>query len=1096
VIKRVYVVQFVLVTLLLSALSSGFAQITGASLTGQVTDKTGAAVPGATVTVENANTNLTEQTTSNGQGIYKIAPLPPGTYMLTVEAKGFSTYIQKGIVLTVALSATQNVALNAGSIKQTVRVTANAELINTTSASIGMTVNSEAITQLPLNGRDPQTLVFLAPGMTNGTARGVNVNQGGFNFPEQTGGSSGVGTGRADSTYYLLDGVPNQDNYVGLAAPFPNADATREFRVITNNFSATYGFAPGAVVTIETKSGTNMFHGGVWEFLRNKSFNASDWFSHTVDPLHQNQFGGDLGGPILKNKLFFFANYQGTRNSTATTANFIYSITPAMLNGDFSGVPQTLNAPFTTVNGKQNQINPALFNSSAVEIAKTALPAGQQPDGGVYYQSGKLINIYNEGTGRIDYNISPSQRLFVRAFVNYFDQPSDGTPGNILSYTDSNPLEYYNGTLGHTWMINSKMVNVASIFIAQIDSSQGGEGLLSDGTPFCWSHYINVSDPPGTCSFEGFTVGNGFSSQYLEPCGVNRSTSGFYDNLTVEKGRNNLTFGIDAQHQSSSENCDYPKQPIIDFSGQYTNNGLADFLLGDVSSYFQGAGEVGSLSQWQIGFYGEDQVQLRPNVTLSTGLRWDPNYPVNIANGRAATFVVGQQSTVYPNAPAGLVFPGDKGIGNGLMRTTYGYWQPRVGIAWQPHSLPHTSFHAGFGLFTAPLITSYYNHTFDNSPFAPTYTLNGTATTAIPLNDPWSGFAGTGGASPFPPFATAAYRPPSSAAFTPGLSIPATFDPGFKLGVTQAWNVAAEQQIGANMMVRLAYVGSQSYHQSVTIDQNPGIYATNGTRSTYSNFGQILKDFSNGTASYNGLEATVESNLSHGLQFQSNFTWSKLIDTASSADISFVSALPNPFNLGFNRGISNANVPFIWVSDFIYTSPLLSRYNQLMRQTLGGWEVSAIITAESGTPFSVTGGFGNNNSGALQYQDYANRVSGQPLDVRQGGKSHWLNDYFNINAFTENPPGTFGNSGKNIMNGPPVNFTDLGLDKNWTVYKHYVLQFRWEMFNAFNHPNFAPPNSTNQIGPNGSNVGGTEGVITSLGFEPPRIMQGALKLTF
>lgn len=1089
--------QAALLILFVAASYSGFAQMTGASLTGQVTDTTGAAVPGASVIATNTGTGLTLKVISNGNGAYRIAPLPPGTYILTATSKGFSTYVQQGITLTVALSATQNVTLKPGTTQQTVRVTSNAELINTTSASIGMTVNSEAITQLPLNGRDPQSLVFLAPGMTDGTARGVAVNQGGFTFPAETAGSSGVGAGRADSTYYLLDGAPNQDNYVGLAAPFPNADATQEFRVITNNFSAQYGFAPGAVVTIETKSGTNEFHGGVWEFLRNKSFNASNWFSHEVDPLHQNQFGGDLGGPIFKNRLFFFANYQGTRNSTASTSNFVYSVTPAMLNGDFSGVPQILNAPFATINGRPNQINPALFNSAAVEIAKAALPVGQQPNGGVFFESGKIINDYNEGTGRIDYTISPSQRVFVRTFINYFDQPGDGTPGNILSYQNANRLEYYNGALGHTWIINPKMVNVASIFLTQIDSIQGGQGLQSNGSPFCWSNYISVNEPPGTCSFEGFNVGtNGFGSPYLEPCGVNRSTYGLYDNLTVEEGRNNLTFGIDAQHQASSEVCDYPVLPIIDFSGQYSNSGLADFLLGDITSYFQGAGEVGALKQWQIGLYGQDQFKLTPNLTIEAGLRWDPNYPVNVVDGRAATFVPGQQSTVYPNAPTGLVFPGDTGIGGGLMRTTYGYWEPRLGVAWQPHSLPHTSFHAGFGLFTAPLITSYYNHTFDNSPFAPTFTLNGTTTTPIPLDEPWSGFAGTGGKSPFPPFASVASRPPSSATFTPGLSIPATFDPGFKLGITQAWNLSAEQQIGANMMVRLAYVGSQSFHQSVNIDKNPGIFATNGTRSTYPAFGQILDDLSYGTASYHGLEVTVERHLSHGLQFQSNFTWSKLIDTASTADISFAGPLPDPFNLDFSRGISSANVPFIWVSNFIYTSPLLSGRNQLVRQTFGGWELSAIITSESGIPFTVQGGFGNNNSGALQYGDRANRVPGQSLNVRKGGKSHWLNDYFNINAFTENPPGTFGNTGKNIMIGPPVNYTDAGLDKNWTIYSKYILQFRAELFNAFNHPNFGTPNSTNQIGPDGSNVGGTEGVITSLGFEPPRVMQLALKVTF
>lgn len=1098
--KTIMLAQIVLLTLFLSFARLGFAQATGASLTGQVSDSTGAVVPGASVTVANTGTNLTMAVKSNGQGVYNIAPLPPGTYLLTVGAKGFSTYSQRGIILTVALAATQNVTLQPGSEQQTVQVSANAELIQTTSATIGMAVTTEAITQLPLNGRDPQSLVFLAPGVTNGTAIGANVNQGGLTFPQETGASSGVGAGRADSTYYLLDGAPNQDNYLGLAAPFPNADATQEFRVNVSNNSAQYGFSPGAVVTIATKSGTNEFHGGGWEFVRNKSLNASNWFSHTVDPLHQNQYGADVGGPILKNKLFFFANYQATRNSTASTADFVTSYTPAMLNGDFSGVPETLNAPFATINGKPNQINPALLNPIAVTIAKNAFPVGGDANGiygGVYFSTGKIINNSDEGTGRIDYTISPSQRLFARTYINYFRVPESGTPGNIVSYASLEKLEDYNGALGHTWTINPKLVNVATLFLIQLDNYMSGNALQANGKPFCWSSYVSaINDPAGPCTFEGFGVG-GLGTGYLEPCDVNRATYGYYDNFTAEEGRHTFSFGVNLQHQFNSETCDYPSDAILYFNGQYTNNAMADYFLGDLQSYLQGAGEVGNQSGWQDGFYAQDQFRLRPNITIEAGLRWDPNFPLHLSDGRGATFVPGQQSTVYPNAPTGLVFPGDAGIGPGLMRTTYGYWQPRLGVAWQPHSMPHTAFHAGFGLYDSPLITSFYNHIDDNSPFAPTFSLNGTATTPLSLDNPWSGFAGTGGVSPFPPFASSSYRPPSSATFTSGLSIPATFDPGFKNGITQAWNLAAEQQLGNNMMVRLAYVGSESYHQSITKDDNPGIYATAGTRSTYPAFGQILDDFSNGTASYNALEVTVERHLSRGLQFQSNFTWSKLIDTAASANISLNDqSQADPFDLRFNRGISTSDIPFIWVSNLIYTTPLLSGHNQLIRQTLGGWEVSVINTAQSGIPFSVGGGYGDNNSESLQYEDRADRVPGVPLNVRTGGRSHWLQNYFNINAFTENAPGTFGNSGKDIMRGPPANFMDAGLDKNWTIHEGYKLQFRWEMFNALNHPNFGNPSSDNQIGSNGSNVGGSEGVITGMGFEPPRVMQGALKLIF
>lgn len=1097
--KALRIVECMLILLSFAIPSSIFAQAAGASLTGEVSDPAGAAIPAATVSLKNIGTNLTQTAKTDPQGVYRIAPLPPGTYTLTVGASGFSTYIQQGIVLTVGLSATQNVALKVGTAQQTVSVTANAELINTTSPAIGMTVNQEAVTQLPLNGRDPQSLVFLAPGITNGTSYGIAVNQGDFTFPQETGASSGVGAGRAGSTYYLLDGASNNDDYVGLAAPFPNADATREFRVITNNFNAQYGFAPGAVVLIETKSGTNSFHGGAWEFLRNQSFNGSNWFSHTVDPLHQNQFGADLGGPILKNKLFFFANYQGTRASTASTSGLEYTYTNAMLNGDFSAVPVTLNAPFETIGGKPNQINPAQFNPVAVEITKLVMPESSDPNGQLYYTTGKQITSYDEATGRIDYTLSQSQRIFGRAYINYYNEDGSGVPGNISTYVSPNPEEDYNVAFGDTWIINPRLVNVITLSNTQMDFRMSSQALMSNGKPFCWSQFISVGDPPGPCSTEGFTIAGSdsyFYGPWVEPCSNNHGNDGLFDNFSAAEGRHNLSFGINLVWRWMAQACNYPAQPIIDFNGQYTNYALADFLLGDMASMLQGAGAFGTYTDWQPGFYAEDQFRFRPNLTFEFGLRWDPNFPLAVGDGRAATFVAGEQSTVYPNAPTGLVFPGDKGLGPGLMRTTYGYWEPRVGVAWQPHALPRTSFHIGFGIFTAPQIISTDDHTTENSPFSPTFTLNGTPTTPLPLDNPWAGFSGTGGTSPFPPFASSAYKPSASVTFTPGLSIADGIDPNAKLGMTQAWNVAAEQQVGADTMVRVAYVGSESYHQPNTIDKNPGIFASAGARTLHPAFGQILYNESAGTASYNGLQATVEHHFSHGLQFQSNWTWSRLIDTASSANIAFGYQLAyNPFDLRLSRGISLVNFPFIWVSNATYTTPGLLHHNQLIRQTLGGWEVSAIVTSQSGQSFTVYGGFGNNNSESLQYGDHADQVPGVAWKVRQSGKSHWLNNYFNVNAFTENPPGTFGNTGKDIMRGPPYNNTDAGIDKNWLITEKYTLQFRWEMFNAFNHPNFSTPNATNQIGPDGTNAGGIEGTITSI-FGAPRVMQGALKLTF
>ena len=349
------------------------AQITNARLSGTVRDSSGAQIPGATLTITNLGTNQVRTLQSDARGEFADPSLAPGRYSVTVERTGFEKSVQTGVVLTVSQVATLNITLNPGSVSETVHVDAGAELINTTTAEISTVVDEHAISQLPLNGRDPSSLVFLSPGITNILDTGGGVLQGGFSFPTETGGSANGG--RQGSTYYLLDGVPNMDTYLLLAAPFPNADATQEFRVISNNFDARYGFSPGAVVTIQTKSGTNDFHGGVFEFLRNDKLNASNYFTGAVDSLKRNQFGGFLGGPVLRNKLFFFVNYQGTRSSSAAATNVTYTPTAAMLNGDFSAVPQTISAPGFV----NNRIDPSLFSPRRPRHRENRPPPRSEP---------------------------------------------------------------------------------------------------------------------------------------------------------------------------------------------------------------------------------------------------------------------------------------------------------------------------------------------------------------------------------------------------------------------------------------------------------------------------------------------------------------------------------------------------------------------------------------------------------------------------------------------------------------------------------------------------------------------------------------------
>ena len=1073
------------------------AQNTSATLNGVVSDSGGAVIPSAQIQIQNVNTNAKQLTETSSSGVYSVTQLPPGQYSVTVQKTGFQKSVQTGITLTVGQVATLNISLVVGDVKETVTVTANAELINVTTADLSAVVNEASVQELPLNGRDPSSLVLLTTGTTNILNTGGGWLQTSNSFPDETGASSGGG--RQGSTYYLLDGGSHMDPYQELAAPFPNADATQEFRVISTNFDAQYGFSPNAVVSIQTKSGANSFHGGVFEFLRNNDLNAANYFSHGVDSLKRNQFGGYAGGPIRKDKLFFFANYQATRSSSAASANDTKTPTAAMLRGDFSAVTTELGGPFKTVNGVKNQVDTSLFSNAAYTMATTALPLGEiAATGEVNYTGPSVKKDYDEGTARLDYTINDKQRLFIRNFIQYYRQIGGSVKGNLMAIEDNSPGEYYDEAIGHNWTINSSTVNNLTLFYSQMSINDSAESLDKNGEAVCWSRYITtINEIPSHCYLEGINVSNGFSSNWDEPVAERRSTWGLSDQFTKTFKNHTITAGVDLHKQFAQENTDYPTTPIITFDGQYTGFGLADFLLGNVSAYEQGAGEIASVKGWQLGLYGQDQYRIKPNLTVTAGLRWDPNLPPASTGGRGAVFNPGQQSTLYTNAPLGVVFPGDKGVNKSLMSTTYGYWEPRIGLSWQPARLPHTAIRAGFGLFTGPMPYADYNHVADLAPFSPTFILSGTTSTPVSLENPWASYSSK--TSPFPPFASLSYKPSSSTNFETPMTIPATFSNDFRLGITQSWSLSIEQQLTQNLAVHVAYIGSESYHQAIIVDENPGV---NNVRTAYGDstktasrnlLGQVLADVSAGTSPYNSLQIGLDKRMSRGFQIQSNFTWSKVLDLSSNGDISDGGTYPavdNPFNLRYNRGISDLNVPFISTTNFIYTSPSLRNRNPLLKHFLGSWEVSTIYTLQSGRPFGISGGDGNNNSGALQYADRADVVQGVARNVHSGGRKNWLNHYVNNAAFQPNTSGAFGNSGRNIFTSPHINTADSAIIKNWKFQDRYGIQFRWEMFNTFNHTSFTTPNTD----PSPSNS--SFGEITAIGPIAPRVMQGGLKLTF
>lgn len=1083
---------------------------TSARLSGTVTDPSGAAVPNTKITAHNVGTNLELTVESGNAGSYAFNSLPVGNYTVTTVRDGFAPLMETGVELTVGQSATLNLQLKLGGSQDAVTVTGGTDLINTTTADLSQVIGESAIKDLPLNGRDPGTLVFLSAGVTNELNSQASTLQATNSFPNESGASAGGQ--RQGSTWYLLDGVSHMDTYTLLALPFPNPDATQEFRVISNNFDASNGFAPSAIVSIETKSGTKQFHGGIFEFLRNGYLNAANPFSGQVDGLHRNQFGAFIGGPVplMKQKLFFFVNYQGTRQSLTSNTNTAFTPTAAERAGDFSaynGITQ-LPAPFVN-----NQVSTSLFSSGAVKLLQY-LPTGDA-GGYVNFSFPPQVTTYNEFTGRLDYDLTDKQRIFVRSFTNSYNQQGQTNPNNILAGVLGSNGIFLSEVLNHTWTINPTTLNTLALGYISYDFHTGTAILNSSGQPICLSEFINVADPPGACYLEDLSVlpggsysqyapATGFSSFSSNPDNTKRRDYSLTETFTKTLGNHTFSAGTDVFHRHHTEQSLFSESPVIGFNGEYDAGvPFADFLLGKADGISQSAGEAGATSQWMVGAYGQDQWHALPKLTLTLGVRWDPDTPAHVAGGRGADYIPGQQSTRYPNAPLGLVFPGDAGITDTLFRSNYSYVEPRVGAAWAATNT--TTVRAAFGIFTTPMEDAFYQRVWDVAPFGPTYTVQGSATQYVPFDNPWTNFAGgpglTPGVSPFPPFAGPQQNPPSSSTFAAGESVPATFIPNLKLGETQSWNLSIEQQLSPSYALHLAYVGSESFHQATTVDRNPGNPGVAGQADTNRGvrfnpaFTGIIQVQDGGTASYSALQAGLEHKFSHGFQFQSNLTWSRTTDVGGSGDPDFESSVSDPFDIGHDKGPSSLNVPIVWVTYGLYHAPTFNNRGFFMKNIIGGWEISAIVTAESGEPFTINGGNGNNNSGFDENQDRADVIPGVSWKVRRGGKQNWLNNYFNQAAFVTNEVGTPGDSRKYIIQEAPDRDMDLALIKNFNYRGRFVTQFRWEMFNATNTPSYGQPDNN----PTDSNPGqpaGNFGQISGIGPISPRVIQAALKLTF
>lgn len=1073
-----------------------YAQYTTASLRGTVVDPANDVIPGAKVTVRNTETGLIRTMVTGSEGTYIFSVLPVGHYALTVKKSGFATYTQRGIILTVNETATGDVKLKVGEVSQHISVSANAVMVNTQSATARQLVSRKDITDLPLNGREAQALLFLSPGAVNETGNYCLVACQGGVFPgEQDAVVSGGGN---RSVNYLMDGGDYNDPYLNTNLPFPDPDAVQEFSVQYDGESAEYGMG-SAVVNVITKSGTNKIHGDAFEFVRNGDFNARNFFAPVQDTLKRNQFGGTAGGPILKNKVFWFGSAQWTRTRQTGFENIGFVPTAAERNGNFSAISTQLVNPATGAPFAGNYISPTLFSPIAEKLLQH-IPLPNGPGDQLTYAGPNIAQNQYQWLGKANWDTNRNQ-LTGSLFWTNFDEPADTTIANTnILATDSNG----NNVTVHSLSLNDTYtVSPNLLFNTWFGWEEQTGGSLS-GAPFGWPslgvNIANVSPPAYYLDVAGF-----FGANSAQLGTFNRGSKTIHEDVAWVHGRQQFHFGVEIIRVNNHLINDYRMNGQYFFTNELSGSNLSDFMLGDASQFIQGGGEFKHMVGTLWNPYVQDNWQVNRRLTVNMGIRWDPFIPYTSIPGRIVCYIPGAKSTRYPNAPVGVLYGGsnhDAGCPSGGAYDNWQNWAPRLGFAYRVKGT--TVVRAGAGYYYTPLSMHWTNGFVDTAPFSPQVDYTGN----INFQNP---YASIGIPSPFP----ADYGPSvpgPTATFPLPMTIYGMIPLHYQLPRVLSWNFNIQHQFGSNWLAGVSYLGNVSMHDTSSengyYEQNPAVYipgtGPNGQplstesnlqqRRINPNFGSVGLLYDHYYGNYNALQLSLKKRLSHGLSFNANYTFSKALDNVGS----FIYGVPttNPNNLNFDYGPANYDYPNIFNFSTVWEVPKFP-VSHLAGRFVNNWELTGIVSRHSGFPLTFFSGFDNSLTGIGA--DHAQLIGTNIHQIKlNSGRpdGQLISEYFNTSVFAPNPIGTFGNTGKGVLFGPGYFDTDLSLLKNIPVTERMRLQFRADFFNLFNNVNFGAPDTTVADGPLFGTITSTAPVPTSGGGGAPRILQFALKLMF
>ncbi|MBI2186610.1 MAG: TonB-dependent receptor [Acidobacteria bacterium] len=1096
-----------------------------AQINGTVADPSGGVLPGATVTAIQTDTGLRREVVTDADGSFRLTNLPLGPYQLEVALSGFRTYSQTGIVLQVGSSPTINMTLTLGDVTETVSVAAETPLVDTQRAGIGAVIENERILELPLNGRNPMQLIELA-----GAAVVSGTNGGEASTRSMQGSSGGVeiavAGGLGSSTAYMLDGAMHNNPYDNLNLPLPFPDALQEFRVETGALDAASGMHTGASVQAVTKSGTNVFHGGAFEFWRNHRFNATHPFARVRpdgtregDGLNRNQFGGTLGGPIINDRLFFFGGYQGTYIRQTPTSNVAFVPTPAMLAGDFTqlaspacaGQQLTLRGPFVN-----NRVNPALFSPAALQVARR-LPSTTDPCGRVTF--GQAIDAdEGQSVGRIDYQLTNDHGLFGRYIATTYVSPPPlrKTPDNLLAASRGGFDNIaHSFTLGETWVVSSTTVNAFRAAINHTNIHRQHEGYFS-GPDVGVRMFSYLPDYIVMTVVGGFNLGSAVQTEAR----YKTTTFQIGDDLTMIRGGHQFAFGANLARWNSFTTANVRAMGNFTVNGQVTGHGLGDFLLGNVAQFIQANPNFLDMYQWYAGVYANDTWRLTPRLTLNYGVRWEPFFPQQLVNEYIYNFDIdrfrrGVKSGVFRNAPAGFLYPGDEGFvgGRAGMNRQWDNFAPRVSAAWDVTGDGRTSLRAGYGLGYDFVNAQYHLNTSVAPPWgADVRILNAR------LDDPYATFPG---GNPFPRTFDA------NAAFPAGGQYLA-IDPDQRNTRKQSWNAVVERQVGTNMAVSASYIGNYTDRLWNMKALNPARFLGLGpctlpdgtfhaVCSTQGNVNQRrelmfenpvegrfiagldLHDAS-GTRTYHGLVLAFQRRSAEGVAINANYTLSTCEGHPTQDLPNIGTGWSKPEDPDFDRGACEADRRHLVNMSIGVQTPDVG--DGVAAALVEGWRLGGIVRAMSGAPLTVSTGqdraLNGITSGTTSNQR-GNLVGSDPYGSKTPG--NWLNPL----AFEQPALGTFGNTTRGQFRGPSRWVADMVLARLFRFGTGQQIEVRAEVFNVFNTVRWGNPiidlsnRNFGRILPQGTGAlasGGNPDRATQFGADDPRILQFAVKYAF